>query len=44
MVSFLVNFLSEPTIVMGLVAMIGLIAMRNSASNVIQRFSAALHT
>ena len=36
MVSFLVNFLSEPTIVMGLVAMIGLIAMRNSASNVIQ--------
>ena len=28
MVSFLVNFLSEPTIVMGLVAMIGLIAMR----------------
>ena len=36
MVNFLVKFLSEPTIVMGLVAMIGLIAMRNSVSSVIQ--------
>ena len=27
MVNFLVKFLSEPTIVMGLVAMIGLLAM-----------------
>ena len=36
MVNFLVKFLSEPTIVMGLVAMIGLLAMRNNASAVIQ--------
>lgn len=36
MVNFLVKFLSEPTIVLGLVAMIGLIAMRNSVSNVVQ--------
>ena len=36
MVNFLVKFLSEPTIVMGLVAMIGLLAMRNNASTVIQ--------
>lgn len=36
MVNFLVNFLSEPAVVLGLVAMIGLIAMRNSASTVIQ--------
>lgn len=36
MIDFLVKFLSEPTIVMGLVAMIGLIAMRNRAGVVIQ--------
>lgn len=36
MVNFLVKFLSEPTIVLGLVAMIGLIAMKNSVSSVVQ--------
>ncbi|MDD3361150.1 MAG: PTS ascorbate transporter subunit IIC [Hespellia sp.] len=36
MIHFLVKFLSEPTIVMGLVAMIGLIAMKNRPSTVIQ--------
>lgn len=35
MVNFLVEFLSQPTIVLGIVAMIGLIAMKNSASTVI---------
>mgnify|MGYP004583215465 FL=1 len=35
MVKFLVEFLSTPSIVMGLVALIGLVAMRNSASDVI---------
>ena len=35
MVKFLVEFLSTPSIVMGLVALIGLIAMRNRASDVI---------
>ena len=36
MVDFLVNFLSEPTVVLGLVALIGLIAMKNRPSAVIQ--------
>ena len=35
MVNFLVEFLSTPTIVMGIVALIGLVAMRNSPSTVI---------
>ena len=40
MVNFFVKFLSEPTVVLGLVAMIGLIAMKNRPSTVIQaRFS-----
>ena len=30
MIKFLVDFLSQPTVVLGLVAMIGLIAMKNS--------------
>ena len=36
MVNFFVKFLSEPTVVLGLVAMIGLIAMKNRPSTVIQ--------
>ena len=32
MVNFFVKFLSEPTVVLGLVAMIGLIAMKNRPS------------
>ena len=36
MIDFLVKFLSEPTIVMGLVALIGLVAMRSSPSNVVK--------
>ena len=36
MVNFFVNFLSEPTVVLGLVALIGLIAMKNRPSAVIQ--------
>lgn len=35
MIKFLVDFLSQPTVVLGLVAMIGLIAMKNSVSDVI---------
>ena len=35
MVDFLVNFLSTPAIVMGLVALIGLVAMKNSPSTVV---------
>ncbi|MBS5065164.1 MAG: PTS ascorbate transporter subunit IIC [Hungatella hathewayi] len=35
MVNFLVEFLSQPAIVMGLVAFIGLLVMKNSASTVI---------